>query len=440
MTKYKAIRLKLRFWPGITALTVMLPFLLAGCGSTGVVAGGGTGTSISVSVTPTSLSFGGVTVGTTSTKTILVTNTGNADLVISAVAVTGTGFALNQISFPLTIAAGSSYTASATFSPQATGTATGTATISSNAAGSPTTVSFDGTGVSAPTPAMNVSPVSLSFGNVTVGNSSTKTVAITDTGSADLVVSAVSVTGSGFSMTPTTFPLTVKAGATYTASFVFSPQSTGTATGSASIASNAGGSAPVISLTGSGVAAPIGTLSVSPNPLGFGNVTVGASSTKNVTLSNSGNANVVVSSVNVTGSGFSVNAATPLTIAPGASNTLTASFAPQASGAANGNASFVSNASNSPTGLSLSGTGVIGTAHSVDLSWVASTSVVAGYNVYRGSQTGGPYQRLNTTLQSALPYTDSGVVSGQSYFYVVTAVDSSGSESVFSNEAPAVIP
>jgi hypothetical protein len=438
-------RCKLTFSVGISAVAILLPFLLAGCGSTGVVAGGGnqptqSGNSISVAVTPASLSFGNVTVGSTSTKTVLVTNTGNADLVISAVAVTGAGFGLNSVSFPLTITAGSSYTASLTFSPQTAGSSSGTATISSNAATSPTSVSFDGNGVSSPAPAMSVSPVSLSFGNIVVATSSTKTVAITNTGTADLIISAINVSGNGFSVTPTTFPLTVKAGATYTASFVFSPNSAGAVSGAASIVSNAGGSAPVVSLAGSGVTAPVGTLSVFPNSVAFGNVTVGATSSKNVVLSNTGNANVVVSSATVTGSAFTINGTTPVTIAPGASSTWSVSFAPQAAGAASGNASFVSNASNPNTAVSLAGSGVTATAHNVDLTWVASTSVVSGYNVYRGSQTGGPYQRVNTTLLSAFGYTDSAVASGQNYFYVVTAMDSAGNESGFSNEAVAVIP
>ena len=79
-------------------------------------------------------------------------------------------------------------------------------------------------------------------------------------------------------------------------------------------------------------------------------------------------------------------------------------------------------------------------AHSATTSWTASTSAVAGYNVYRGSVSGGPYTKLNSALIAGLTYTDSTVVSGQTYFYVTTAVDGSGNESVFSNEVMGVIP
>jgi hypothetical protein len=77
--------------------------------------------------------------------------------------------------------------------------------------------------------------------------------------------------------------------------------------------------------------------------------------------------------------------------------------------------------------------------HSVSLAWHASTSAnVVGYNVYRGT-TSGNYGLLNS-MNSTTRYTDTTVQNGQTYFYVVTAVDSAGSESPHSNPAEAVIP
>lgn len=81
------------------------------------------------------------------------------------------------------------------------------------------------------------------------------------------------------------------------------------------------------------------------------------------------------------------------------------------------------------------------TAHSVNLSWTASTSTnVAGYNVYRGTASGGPYTKLTSALVSGTAYTDSTAQPGQTYYYVATAVDSSNSESVDSSPAQAVLP
>lgn len=80
-------------------------------------------------------------------------------------------------------------------------------------------------------------------------------------------------------------------------------------------------------------------------------------------------------------------------------------------------------------------------AHTVSLSWTASTSSnVVGYNVYRGTVSGGPYTKLTTSRVTGVAYTDAAVQAGQTYYYVTTAVDSSGNESAYSNQAQAVIP
>jgi fibronectin type 3 domain-containing protein len=77
----------------------------------------------------------------------------------------------------------------------------------------------------------------------------------------------------------------------------------------------------------------------------------------------------------------------------------------------------------------------------VALTWDASTSTgVVGYFVYRGTVSGGPYTKQNSSADSLLAFTDSGLNSATNYFYVVTAVDGSNVESAFSPEASAVIP
>lgn len=78
--------------------------------------------------------------------------------------------------------------------------------------------------------------------------------------------------------------------------------------------------------------------------------------------------------------------------------------------------------------------------HSVTLGWTASTSVVAGCNIYRGTTSGGPYAKLNSSLVTDLTYTDTTVQAGQKYYFVATAVDRDNVESGYSNEAQAVVP
>jgi len=79
-------------------------------------------------------------------------------------------------------------------------------------------------------------------------------------------------------------------------------------------------------------------------------------------------------------------------------------------------------------------------AHSVGLTWIASTTTtVTGYNVYRSTINGTGYAKI-ASLGLVLAYTDPSVQSCSTYYYVTTAVDSTGTESAFSNQATAPIP
>lgn len=73
----------------------------------------------------------------------------------------------------------------------------------------------------------------------------------------------------------------------------------------------------------------------------------------------------------------------------------------------------------------------------MDLAWDAVPGV-AGYNVYRGTVSGGPYVKI-AEMVALTSYTDCGLSAG-TYYYVVTSVDSNGVESAYSNEAVAQIP
>lgn len=95
-----------------------------------------------------------------------------------------------------------------------------------------------------------------------------------------------------------------------------------------------------------------------------------------------------------------------------------------------------------PGNLGVCVTGASGaTPHSVLLSWTPSTSPnVVGQKVYRGTGSGGPYTLLTSSLVTGTSFTDNAVQAGQTYFYVVTAVDNNNNESVYSNQASSVIP
>jgi fibronectin type 3 domain-containing protein len=77
----------------------------------------------------------------------------------------------------------------------------------------------------------------------------------------------------------------------------------------------------------------------------------------------------------------------------------------------------------------------------VHLHWSASNSQrVTGYNVYRSLLSGKSYVRLNAVPIEGLNYEDAGVSSGQTYYYVATAVDAFGNESANSRELAIKIP
>jgi fibronectin type 3 domain-containing protein len=99
-----------------------------------------------------------------------------------------------------------------------------------------------------------------------------------------------------------------------------------------------------------------------------------------------------------------------------------------------------SNATGSPAAIALTGTGVAVVTHSVSLTWNESGSSIAGFNVYRSTNSGSGYVRVNGTLVPSMNYTDASVQNNTTYYYVTTAVDGSGNESTYSNEASAVVP
>jgi fibronectin type 3 domain-containing protein len=89
---------------------------------------------------------------------------------------------------------------------------------------------------------------------------------------------------------------------------------------------------------------------------------------------------------------------------------------------------------------SASATITVAAPHSVNLTWLpSSSSGISYYNVYRGTVSVGPYTLLRSGVTST-SYTDSNVQSGSTYYYVATAVDSNGMESAYSAQAQALIP
>ena len=234
------------------------------------------------------------------------------------------------------------------------------------------------------------------------------------------------------------FALVLSGGQSYTFSIVFRPASGPSSSGSVAIVSDAVNSTLTVALSGSGSAA--GLVTASPSSLGFGNVLVGSSKSLSMSLAAS-SAPVTITGASSTSSEFTITGISfPVTIAAGQSKAFNAVFTAQASGTTSATLQFTSNAANSPIAENVSGTGTSGSTHNVTLSWKSGSSGTSGYNVYRSTASGGPYSKVNPVLDPSSTYVDSSVSGGKTYYYVTTAVSSSGTESKFSNQATAAVP
>jgi len=286
--------------------------------------------------------------------------------------------------------------------------------------------------------ALSASLLNVSFGNVQIGQSQRQYETLTNSGSSAVTISQATLTGQGFALNGLSLPLSLNKGQSVTFSVAFTPTAAGSVSGGITIATNDLRSYLKITLAGTGVSA--GSLASSTSALNFGSVAVGTSKSATVTLTAAGS-NVTVLSATSSNAEFTVAGLSfPKTLAPGQSVAASLVFIPQSSGAASGSISFASTAAGTPVIESLTGSGTAPQSHTVSLGWNASTSAVVGYNVYRGSTSGGPYARINPVLGAGTNYLDNSVQGGKTYYYVSTAVGATGVESGYSTQIRAIIP
>ena len=149
----------------------------------------GTGIAPEVSLSTTTLAFGNVPVGQSASKSVTLRNTGNATLnapVLGFLPAGTTEFTASGC--PTAVPKDNTCTITVTFTPTATGPVTGMPelTITDNAnylSNAMQTVWLSGAGVA---PEASLSTTSLAFGNTPVGSKASKTVTLTNTGTAAL--------------------------------------------------------------------------------------------------------------------------------------------------------------------------------------------------------------------------------------------------------------
>jgi len=298
--------------------------------------------------------------------------------------------------------------------------------------------------------ALALSASSFDFKTVVVGQSSAQTLTVSNSGKSAVQLTGVSVSNRAFTIAGPALPQTIAPSKSLSFKLSFAPTATGTAGGTLTITSDAKTATPPVSLSGSGEKA-FANLVVTPPSINFGSLALKSTATQNVTLQNTGDINMTIQGITVAGAGFGYSSISPgFSLAPNQQVTFQVWFAPKTAGAASATVSFLSPSLSSPETLALSGNGATSgganpppptaTPHTVHLSWTASASQIVGYRVYRSETSGGSYIGLSGSAITTPSYDDTTVSDGTTYYYVVTAVDSSGNESVYSNQATATIP
>lgn len=298
-----------------------------------------------LSLSGTGLAFGNVVVGSSKTGTLTIRNTGNAPLTLNSISYPSTAF---TGSWSGTIAAGGSQNVTVTFAPTAATTSSGNITVSSNDAVSPNTIAVSGTGL-AQTRIIGISG-DLAFGNVTVGQTATRTMTLANTGNSPLNVTGVTFPA-GFSGNWSTG--NIPANGSQNVSVTFSPNAAQAFGGTITVNSNRTSGTNTAQASGTGTAVATSIISV-PASLNFGDCPVGGTRTVALTISNTGN-----SHLNVTGISFPAGFSGTWSgnIPSGGSQTVSVLFSPNAAGSFSGTLSIVSNATGGNGSVSVSGRG-----------------------------------------------------------------------------------
>jgi hypothetical protein len=346
--------------PAVAALCFIV---LTGCG------GGTTSTTApltfaTLTLSTTTASFGSLPAGTSAASLltpITLLNSGTAPLTINSITLGGTYTTV----FGMTSTCGASLNPNATcsltltFAPPTVGSFSATITVTTNATGSPQTVTLTGTGTAPGAPSITFSPGSLTFPATAVGTSSaSQAVAITNYGTAPLTLSNIAITGgaaASFSQT-NNCPASLAANAGCSIFITFTPTTAGTLTSSISVTDNAPASPQSFTLTGTS-AAPAATLSATS--LNFTSAPNVVSAVQNLTLTNTGTATLTISASFLGGafSNFNFLNICGLTLAPGASCMIPITFTPTALTTYTATITFADNATPSQQVVTLTGTG-----------------------------------------------------------------------------------
>jgi hypothetical protein len=244
--------------------------------------------------------------GSTTAAAVLLANTSaSIDVAIRNIAINGDFSQTNNC--PQTLLAATSCKFQVNFSPTAGGQRTGSITITDSAPGSPQVITLIGTGQ---VPQVSLAPSPLTFTSQVIGTSSAaQNVTLSNTGTATLNISGISVVGD-FSES-NDCGLQVSATGSCQIAVVFTPSATGTRTGALTIVDDASGSPQTVSLTGTGASPGLG-LGLPAG--GSGSVTVTAGAPAAYTLSIGGAGLAGTASLTCTGAPTGAVCSVPATV------------------------------------------------------------------------------------------------------------------------------
>jgi hypothetical protein len=254
-----------------------------------------------VDLSPSSLKFDPQLVGSVSpTKDIVLTNSGNANLVVSSIAASGGYSVANNCS---TVTPGASCTIKVSFISGLLGSTSGVITITDNAATSPQLVNIAGSTL----PQLEFSPATTSFGSIAVGTSSqSKSVTVINRGAA---FSIGSIGTSGDYLQNNNCPATLGSGQSCTINVSFRPTTSGSIPGTLAITSmDPGFDSPLTGFTsplsGMGVGTVASQVALQPSRVNFkieGAFDLFSRTRKVILSNNSATSSLTVQSVSISG-------------------------------------------------------------------------------------------------------------------------------------------
>lgn len=286
---------------------------------------------------------------------------------------------------------------------------------------------------------IEVIPTSVAFENVPVGDVYTQPVRVTNLSNGRLRVTSVTSSTGEFVVRGITLPMDLEAGDNVTFTVAYKPRAARGIAGRLSITTDLNATPTQIEVKATAASKELG-LSASAASVDFGVVAIGTRNTRELELENGGNTDVTVSKISVSSENFSVGGGSALKLAPGQKTTVQLQFDPASVGSRNGVVSIISDSLDSPLQIAVSGTGAAKSGHSVELKWEESLTSVAGYNVYRASESDGSYTKLEASPIATASYTDTGLAVGHTYFYIITAVDANNAESEVSAQISVTVP